>query len=41
MKLDLFYIFPVACLLTVAGIIVLNMARGQALPVGQDSPATS
>jgi MFS transporter, DHA1 family, multidrug resistance protein len=38
-KLDLFYIFPVACLLTVAGIIVLNVARGQAMPVGQESTA--
>jgi MFS family permease len=36
-KLNLFYIFPVACALTVIGIIVLNVARKQ--PVPQDAAA--
>ncbi len=31
-KLELFYIFPVACLLTALGILVLNVARGQPVP---------
>jgi DHA1 family multidrug resistance protein-like MFS transporter len=31
-KLDLFYIFPVACALTVLGIMVLNVARKQPVP---------
>ena len=31
-RLDLFYIFPVACAMTVLGIIVLNVARQQAMP---------
>jgi DHA1 family multidrug resistance protein-like MFS transporter len=33
-KYNLFYIFPTACLFTGLGLLVLNIARGQPMPVG-------
>ena len=39
-KLDIFYIFPAAFLFTAAGIVLLNVARGQRVSSGEVSLAT-